>query len=142
MPMSAPAETTEAAIHDLVYGFYDDVRGDPLIGPIFDGQIAAAAWPVHLAKMCEFWSSVLLKTKRYDGRPLPPHVAMGPLDDAYFQRWLTLFRPAARRALPTDDADRAIAHAERMANSFRLGIAMHHGMDVTRMAPLPPEPQA
>ncbi|MGR7997132.1 group III truncated hemoglobin [Xanthobacter sp. ZOL 2024] len=137
-----PAATTEQAVHDLVHGFYDVVRADPLIGPVFMAHIAAEAWPVHLAKMCDFWSSVLLKTKRYDGRPLPPHTTLGPLNDAHFLRWLALFRPVARATLPPEDAARAIAHAERMANSFRIGIAMHAGGDVTRMAPLPSEAEA
>ena len=36
------------------------------------GAIKPEAWPRHLGKMCDFWSSTLLRTGRYDGRPLPP----------------------------------------------------------------------
>lgn len=131
-----PAPATEAAIQALVHGFYDVVRADPLIGPVFTGHIAADAWPAHLAKMCDFWSSVLLRTTRYDGRPLPPHLALGELRDAHFLRWLALFRPVAQATLPAAEAGKAIAQAERMAQSFRLAIAFQKGEDTTRMTPL------
>lgn len=134
-----PDAPSEEAIRDLVYSFYDAVRADPLIGPVFAARIAPDAWPAHLGKMCDFWSAVLRKTKRYDGRPLPPHLALGPVSDAHFARWLTLFRPVARRVLGPEAALRAIAHAERMALSFRMGIAVHRGEDSTRIAPLPEE---
>lgn len=138
-PDAPPSAPTEEAVHDLVHSFYEAVQADPLIGPVFAARIAPDAWPVHLAKMCDFWSSVLRKTKRYDGRPLPPHLALGPMTDVHFARWLTLFRPVARRVLDHESALRAIAHAERMAYSFRLGIAIHRGEDSTRIAPLPEE---
>ncbi|MFG1452193.1 group III truncated hemoglobin [Xanthobacter sp. V2C-8] len=134
-----PDAPSEEAIRDLVYSFYDAVRADPLIGPVFDAKIAPDAWPAHLAKMCDFWSSVLRRSKRYDGRPLPPHLMLGPVGDTHFARWLSLFRPVARRVLDHEAAVRAIAHAERMAMSFRMGIAVHKGEDSTRIAPLPEE---
>jgi len=137
-PSLAPAEEpTEAQIHDLVHGFYDAVRADDLIGPVFTAHIADDAWPVHLAKMCDFWSSALLKTKRYDGRPLPPHLALGrEVGEAHFARWLSLFAPVARRTLPSEPAERAIAHAARMAHSFRMGMAFHRGEDTTAIRPI------
>lgn len=132
-----PPATDEEAVRRLVHGFYDRVRADPLIGPVFAGRIPAEAWPVHLARMCDFWSSVLLKTGRYEGRPLPPHLSLGEVRDGHFQRWLALFRPVAREVLTPAEADKAIAHAERMAHSFRLAIAFQKGDDTTAIAPLP-----
>lgn len=129
----------EQAIRNLVHGFYDEVRGDPLIGPMFDTHIASDAWPAHLAKMCDFWSSVVFKSGRYNGRPLPPHMAIGNISDTQFERWLTLFRPVARRTLPPQHAARAIMQAERMADSFRLSLAFNRGDDITSLKPLPRE---
>ncbi|MFG1346551.1 group III truncated hemoglobin [Xanthobacter autotrophicus DSM 431] len=126
----------EEAIHRLVHRFYDRVREDAVLGPIFGGRIAEGAWPVHLAKMCDFWSSVLLKSGRYDGRPLPPHLALGTdAGDPQFARWLALFRPTAVEVLPPAAAQAAIAHAERMAYSFRLAIGFHNGEDTTGLVP-------
>lgn len=142
-PIGASSEEAdsigEQAIRDLVHGFYDEVRNDPVIGPMFDTHIASEAWPAHLAKMCDFWSSVVLKSGRYDGRPLPPHMALGDISDVQFDRWLTLFRPVARRTLPPQHAARAIMQAERMADSFRLALAFSRGDDITSMKPLPRE---
>lgn len=126
----------EEAVHRLVHRFYDRVRDDAVLGPIFGGHIAAEAWPAHLAKMCDFWSSVLMRTGRYDGRPLPPHLALGnEADEAAFARWLALFRPTALQELPPAAAQAAIAQAERMAQSFRLAIAFHRGEDTMRIRP-------
>ncbi|MFS8038519.1 group III truncated hemoglobin [Xanthobacter sp. AM11] len=131
-----PRALDEEAIFRLVHRFYDRVRDDALLGPVFGGRIAPEAWPVHLAKMCDFWSSVLLKSGRYEGRPLPPHLALGDdAGEAAFARWLALFRPTALQELPPAAAQAAIAHAERMAYSFRLAIAFHRGEDTTRIAP-------
>src|SRR3546814_13779599 len=60
-------------IHDVVHAFYGRIRQDAVLGPIFDGVIQDR-WDYHLAKMCDFWSSVLLMTGRYDGRPMPAHI--------------------------------------------------------------------
>ena len=59
----------EAMIERLVHGFYDGVRGDPVLGPIFAERIDD--WGPHLQRMVDFWSSVMLMTGRYHGQPLP-----------------------------------------------------------------------
>ncbi|MDI4662855.1 group III truncated hemoglobin [Xanthobacter autotrophicus] len=139
LPPSAepvPAGLDEEAVRRLVHTFYERVQKDALLGPIFSGRIADDAWPVHLAKMCDFWSSVLLKSGRYSGRPLPPHLALGSdAGEAQFARWLAVFRPTALEVLPPAAAQAAIAHAERMAQSFRMAIGFHNGEDITRISP-------
>lgn len=141
-PPEASADGSEArdldeeTVRRLVHLFYQRVQKDALLGPVFGSRIADAAWPVHLAKMCDFWSSALLKSGRYEGRPLPPHLALGTdAGDPQFMRWLALFRPTAMEVLPPAAAQQAIAHAERMAHSFRLAIAFHNGEDTTKVAP-------
>lgn len=137
-PSDAPATPSvdEAAIRRLVFGFYDSVRQDALLSPVFSREIAPDAWPLHLEKMCDFWSNVLLKTHRYDGRPMPAHLRLPDISDAHFSRWLSLFRETAGRVLPPEGAAEAISHAERIARSFRMGIAFHRGEDTTKVAPL------
>lgn len=132
---AALRSVNEESIRRLVHGFYDTVRADPLIGPIFARQIEPGRWPYHLAKMCDFWSSVLLRTGRYHGRPLPPHMRLPDLSDAHFARWLDLFRATARGVFSAEDAARVIATAERIAYSFRLAVVVHRGEDSTRLRP-------
>ena len=50
----------------LVHAFYDKVRADPLLGPIFEARIAD--WGPHLEQMVAFWSSVALMTGRFQYR--------------------------------------------------------------------------
>jgi hemoglobin len=117
----------EAMIHAVVHGFYDRIRADDLLGPIFNGVIAPQDWPVHLEKMCDFWSSTLLRTGRYQGRPLQPHLAIPGLGEAHFRRWLTLFRATVRSLCPPEVASLFMDRAMRIAHSFRLAIAFHQG---------------
>jgi hemoglobin len=65
----------DAMLARLVYGFYDRVRVDPMLGPVFAERIAD--WGPHLAKMVDFWSSVALMTGRYHGAPMPKHLSIG-----------------------------------------------------------------
>ena len=52
-----PERLDEDMVHDGVHGFYDAIRKDDLLGPIFLGIIPAEDWPRHLGKMCDFWSA-------------------------------------------------------------------------------------
>ncbi len=126
----------EDSIRALVHGFYDAVRKDSVIGPIFGREIAPERWPQHLDKMCDFWSSLLLKTRRYEGRPLRPHLRIPELSDAHFQQWLSLFRATAQRVFNEEDSEAVYALAARIAQSFRLSVAFNRGEDTTRLTPL------
>jgi hemoglobin len=131
-----PDALDEAMVHAVVYGFYDEIRQDVLLGPIFNGAIAPDAWPDHLAKMCDFWSATLLRTDRYEGRPLSPHLAIAGLDERHFRRWLTLFRKTVDRLCPPDVAELFMDRALRIAHSFRLSIALHRGEDTLQVHPI------
>ncbi len=126
----------EDSIRALVHGFYDAVRKDDLIGPIFAREVAAERWPAHLEKMCAFWSSLLLKTRRYDGRPLRPHLLLPEISEAHFRRWLSLFGESARRAFSEEDALAVVALAAKIAHSFHLAVAFQRGEDTTKLQPL------
>lgn len=87
-----PDVIDEGMIRCVVHGFYAEIRRDELLGPIFRDRIEPNDWPRHLAKICDFWSATLLRSSRYEGRPLPPHLAISGLGEAHFRRWLKLFR--------------------------------------------------
>ena len=129
------ASVNEDSIRALVHRFYASVQKDELIGPIFDREIASERWPVHLEKMCAFWSSLLLKTRGYEGRPLSPHLRMDELSDEHFQRWIKLFRATANEVFEAGDAAAISLLAERIAHRFRLAIAFHRGEDTTNLKP-------
>jgi len=109
----------ERLIAQLVRSFYESARRDPLIGPIFDRHVAD--WDAHLARMCDFWSSVALMSGRYHGQPIAAHLPL-PIEAAHFGRWLELFSATARQACPPSAAAHFVARAERIAESLQLGI--------------------
>ncbi|WP_245484899.1 group III truncated hemoglobin [Ciceribacter ferrooxidans] len=126
----------EAMVHSVVHGFYDRIRKDELLAPIFDGAIPPQDWPSHLDKMCAFWSATLLRTDRYDGRPLPAHLAIPELAEEHFRRWLSLFRDTVEQLCPPEVANLFLDRALRIAHSFRLAIAFHRGEDSMRIVPI------
>ncbi|MDR6290606.1 MULTISPECIES: group III truncated hemoglobin [Inquilinus] len=117
----------EAMIVSLVHAFYGRVRRDAVLGPVFAGVIGAD-WAPHLAKMCDFWSSVMLRTARYGGRPMQAHAGVPALQPEHFALWLELFRATAREVCPPRAAGRFIARAEKIAESLRLGIMFQRGI--------------
>jgi len=121
----APVGVTEEMIRALVHGFYDRVRADPALGPIFDRAIAD--WDPHLERMCDFWSSVMLMTGRFKGAPMAAHVRIEGLGPGHFARWLELFRQTAAELCPPDAAAVFVAKAEMIAQSLQLGIAASRG---------------
>jgi len=117
---------TEAMIHELVHRFYARVRADAVLGPIFD-RVIGDHWDEHLAKLCDFWSSVVLMTGRYHGRPMAAHFRIDGLDATHFGRWLALFRLTASETCPPEAAALFVARAETIAESFQLGLAVNRG---------------
>lgn len=130
---------TEDMVRDVVHSFYGRIREDALLGPIFD-RVIGNNWDHHLAKMCDFWSSVLLMTGRYEGRPMPAHIKIevaqpaegqtgfGPgLDAAHFNHWLTLFRQTVAERCPPDAAALFEDRAQKIAQSLLMGIRFSRG---------------
>ena len=125
---------TDAALTALVDAFYDRIRADPALGPIFNGAIDD--WDHHLGKLAAFWSSVMLGSGRYKGRPMAAHFphadAMTP---AAFQRWLALWKEATEAQLPPEQALAMQAKAAHIAQSFRMGMEFQRG---NGLPPAPP----
>lgn len=80
---------TESEIRRLVETFYGRVRQDAELGPIFDAHVDD--WGAHFDMLSDFWSALLLGTRRFKGAPVPRHAALPNLDWPLFERWLELF---------------------------------------------------
>lgn len=115
----------ESMIARLVDAFYDRVRADALIGPVFADRITD--WGPHLEQMRLFWSSVALMSGVYHGRPMPKHLPL-PVDARHFDRWLELFAAAAAEVCPPAAAAHFIERARRIAESLELGVAGAQGV--------------
>ena len=123
--IAAQTGITEAMIVRLVHVFYDKVRADAVLGPVFAARIHD--WEPHLAQMCAFWSSVALMTGRYHGTPMIKHAPL-PVDAGHFDRWLALFEATAREICPPAAAAHFLERARRIAASLELGVANANGV--------------
>ncbi len=130
-----PAALDEAMVRAVVDDFYAKTRRDPVIGPVFNRVIPNAEWPQHLDTITDFWSSMLLGTGRYFGRPMPKHLAIPDLTDAHFARWLKLFRQTVEDICPPEIAALFIERAERIGYNFRMRIAQFRGEDPAGVKP-------
>lgn len=119
------AGVTEEMIRDVVHSFYGLIRTDPALGPIFNSHVDD--WDHHLAKMCDFWSSVLLLTGRFKGAPVATHAQLPELRATHFARWLHLFRQTTASVRPAEAGALFVSRAEIIAESLQLGIAAARG---------------
>ena len=117
-------DITEDEIERLVHAFYDNVRQDEVLGPIFDGAIQD--WPHHLNKLKDFWSSVMLTSGRYKGQPMVAHVRHeAHMTPENFARWLDLWRNTGDQLLQPEAAAAIHEKAHRIAESLQLGIQFY-----------------
>ncbi|WP_374273785.1 group III truncated hemoglobin [Brevundimonas sp.] len=127
-----PNDAEIAAVVDL---FYDRVRRDPMLGPVFNA--AVEDWPRHLHRLKAFWSTVMLASGRYKGDPMAAHL---PHADAMtapaFARWLSLWRATTNELLAAGPALAMQARAERIArNLSRAVVPETNSGDRGTMAP-------
>ena len=112
---------TRQQISDLVDTFYGRIRAHDSLGPIFEARVRDN-WPVHLAKMKTFWSSVLLHTGEYKGKPVPVHARITEAQTEDFRKWLALFRLTVAETFEKEAQPVIIATAERIASSLWLAM--------------------
>ncbi|BBL35572.1 hypothetical protein Nstercoris_01844 [Nitrosomonas stercoris] len=126
--MPDPALCTEEEITQLIHTFYARVQQDAMLSPIFDAHVDD--WPSHLVKMVDFWSSILLGTNRFNGTPMPKHIALPDLNAQLFQQWLKLFHQTAAEQSNQAMAEQACVMADRIARSLWMGYQISHQPDV------------
>jgi hemoglobin len=74
----------------LVDLFYDNVKANELLAPMFDH----VDWVKHLPVMYSFWDNVLFHTGGYAGNPMAKHQSVHqkhPLSHHHFEQWIELF---------------------------------------------------
>jgi hemoglobin len=126
IPATSPAAiATEEEIAQLVDRFYSRVRQDEILGPIF-AQAVGDDWDAHLGKMSDFWSSVVLASRRYKGNPMMAHLLLPRLSRSHFERWLKEWRNTAAEVLGEIRAAVFVKKAEYMAERLLAAIDAHH----------------
>jgi hemoglobin len=118
---TASGEPSADSIRDLVNRFYDRVRCDPQLGPLFKRTIPEDCRS-HLVTMHDFWTSLMLTNGRYRGFPVAVHLREDGTEARVFTRWLMLFRDTCLELFPEDVADGLYAKAVRIAESLKLAV--------------------
>lgn len=104
---------TEEQITRIVHTFYDRVRADPLLAPVFASRIGDA-WDPHLSRMVAFWKGVLRGTPGFVGDPVGKHRALDEVGPHHFDRWLELFAEVLAECVAPNVAADIHARAARM----------------------------
>ena len=113
----------------LINTFYDKVKKDETIGPIFN-QIIGDNWSHHLPVMYNFWNLVLFSAAGYTGNPVKKHVEMDKkiaLQKEHFDRWLQLWDETVDSLFTGEIADLAKNKASIMAHLINMKVDMSRG---------------
>lgn len=112
-------EITREDIAALVDAFYERVRQDGILGPVFNP--AVHDWDEHKATLVKFWSSVVLGTREYRGNPMAAHKPH-PIVAEHFGHWLALWQDTATACLGQAKSDVFMGYAKRIAQSLMYGL--------------------
>lgn len=111
-------------IKKLVDAFYNKVKKDELLGPVFEERIRGR-WPQHLEKLYAFWQTVLLGEHTYFGSPFLPHAGL-EVSGNHFQKWMELFKETVDENFKGENANKAKNRAAKMAEMFEAKISYYH----------------
>lgn len=118
-----PLALDEAGISTLIATFYARVREDESLGPVFARAIPEGHWAQHLGHMNAFWSSVMLSSGRYHGKPVQMHAKhLDVLTPAMFTRWLELWTLTTHALFAPEQAKVFVHKASQIATSLQFAL--------------------
>lgn len=120
--MNPAAAFDEAAIARLVDRFYEKVRVDAKLGPVFNA--AVHDWDEHKALLTSFWSSVALRAGSYRGNPMAAH-RPHPIRAEHFDRWIALWLETCAVVLDEASAAQMVEYAQRIGRSLKYGLGLN-----------------
>ena len=111
----------------LVSTFYDKIKKDDFIGPIFLEAIPNKEWENHLEKLTDFWETNLFFAKKYKGNPMQVHQKLDEsnnyqVSQKHFGKWLELWISTLDELFVGDKAIKAKNSARNI--SFLLFLKM------------------
>ena len=115
---------TKEDIELFVNAFYEKVKADSLIGPIFT-KVFKVNWEKHLPVMYDFWENTLFYSGTYFGNPMASHKRLHqifPLKEEYFQRWVSLFSTTVNELFEGEKAGLAVQRAISIATVMKIKI--------------------
>jgi len=116
----------EDIVH-LVNVFYQKIRQDNLLGPVFNKAIPEDQWPAHLDKLTDFWETNLFGVRSFKGNPKLVHQKVDNENDRsisqlHFNRWLNIWIETVDSLYNCDKSDRAKNSARKMSTGLFKAI--------------------
>ena len=112
---------TRERLSALVHAFYRDIGADESLGPIFT-TVIGPDWSVHLDRMVEFWSTVMLGSRSFRGNVFGKHRAIEGVAPSHFVRWLSLWRRHTDALFAPPDAAELQRIAQGIARNLFYGF--------------------
>jgi len=118
---------TVELVRRVVVLFYDKVRRDAVLGPIFETALGSD-WDAHIDRIIQFWVTATRLGRGYSGRNfMPAHLKHRSIEADQIPRWLVLFRETATEQCCLKSATVLIDIAQRMAETLELGLNKRSG---------------
>jgi hemoglobin len=117
-----------ADIETLVNTFYEKVKTDDILGPIFNVLIPVN-WNTHLPVMYQFWENAIFQTGGYTGNPMTLHEHIHKkinLAIEQFDRWMQLFNYTTDELFEGKNANLAKQRAAGIAAVMKHKIFTEH----------------
>ncbi len=108
----------------IVDTFYERVKQDELLGPIFMEK-AKVNWEKHLPVMYDFWENVVFYTGNYSGNPMRIHQQLHQRITLYkgdFTKWLKLFFKTVDHLYKGERAELIKQRAQSIATVMQIKI--------------------
>ena len=91
-----PTIETREDVKNLVFKFYDIIKLDEKLGPIFLEIIPTDKWSSHIEKLTDFWMAQLFGIMNFKGNPVQAHRDVDKhfnhsISQDHFTHWLGLW---------------------------------------------------
>lgn len=116
------AGLTETLVRRVIASFYEKVRRDDALAPVFNDAIGNH-WDAHIERIVLFWLTATQLGTGYEGRKfMPVHLHNRAIRAELLPRWLELFRATAASECTPQAAAVLVDIAERMAESLKISL--------------------
>lgn len=121
---------TRKDVSKLVHRFYDKIRADKELGPIFNAHLSDEQWPPHLEKLTDFWETNLFGIRKFKGNPPRVHAEVDQnmnygVTQEHFAQWIRLWFSTIDEMYEGKLAERAKNAARRMSTGLFMAIWNH-----------------
>jgi hemoglobin len=115
-------------VKHLVVSFYQKVRKDKVLGPIFNQVIVE--WEAHFELLTDFWETQLFLKRKYHGNPVTAHQEVDEkvghsVTSEHFGLWLNLWFETIDELFEGETAWIAKNRAQKMSTMLFLKIFEH-----------------